>query len=312
MPEESRNMFGGNRFRLLSRRPRNLTIEFATQILGLAPVPGERPLRRAHVANLSRVMREGRFRPELTDIATCVDLQTGIKHRINSQHTCHGRLQAPDADLNGVTLLEYEADDLQAVRDLYATFDQGASRTKGHTLTTYLTDNGPFVDVASRTVKVIGAGYMFWLWDNKGTRGRQVMSDVAAGMLGEHVDLCRRVVNFFQGDVANSSHRIVFRAPVLGAWFATFGKVPTKAGEFWDPVRTGVGLTDRADPRLVLRNYLAERGLVGSNTPLTGGLKPTGEETMYRGCLHGWNAWREGRTLRGIQVRDTDDRPDVR
>lgn len=302
----------GEGVRLTSTDSVELTKEYATEILELADFPGERPLRQRHVDRMLDAMRRGTFRWEWVSLITCRckesvgDKPAGTLFRMNGQHTCWARIDLDSRARAPVKMLRYTAQTEQDVRQLYASIDRGAARTKAHVIGSYLIDTDEFTGIKKKTLSVVAAGMARWLWESKDQRMRYDGDDIAFLMLTEHLVVCQTVCKFMN-ILRENDHRHLFRAPVAAAMLAMFSKVPTKAAEFWQTVADGTGFERQDDARLRLRNYLMTTGVdVGRGSKMD---HTVDQETMYRACLTCWNAWRKDRTLRVI--RNANERPIV-
>jgi len=97
------------------------------------------------------------------------------------------------------------------------------------------------------------------------------------------------------------------RAGVVAALFATFDKLGGKAAEFWDPVANGLGISEKTDPRYMLREYLNTHGQSKGARAVASTTMFVGAEDTYRICISAWNKWRTGekqsRTYQTLEKR---------
>ncbi|MEK7567080.1 MAG: hypothetical protein AAB527_03035, partial [Patescibacteria group bacterium] len=84
---------------------------------------------------------------------------------------------------------------------------------------------------------------------------------------------------------------------------------------FWDVVREGVGIDNKNDPRLLLRNALmtCKIGEKGRNARKASGIasKQVTSEEVYRWAIRSWNAWRRDEPLAVLRAVLNADRPKV-
>jgi hypothetical protein len=303
----------GEGLRLRNRKTVELTEEFASRFLELPEFSNgdekiDRNLSEDWVVHLAREMEIGTFRWEQVCLAKCT--YEGRDYRMNGQHTAWGRLHVKlDKDVRTpVTLLHYEADSFQDMRQLYASFDRGKMRNRGNVVTSYLAGSEEFPGYNKRVLKMLASGLAMFKWGWDGHKRRLHTADeVAYLLLKDHhkVGLC---VGAFINSSPVKEFKHLNRSPVLAAMFATFTKAPQIAASFWEVVRDGVGIDSKDDPRMTLRNYLLTTGLSVRQLP---GESGTDQETMYRCCILAWNAHRAGRALKQFRVSGLEERPNA-
>ena len=134
-----------------------------------------------------------------------------------------------------------------------------------------------------------------------------------------HKEVVDRVAKYLMGSPRGRGYEMVIRrSPVVAAMYETFGKLPSKANEFWDVVRDGVGadVQGLTDPRIKLHNSLREsiigQGVSVGHSASRLGKKSVPGEAMYRWCITSWNAWRKGETLTLLRASTGDTRPKAR
>lgn len=294
---------------LASDRKVQFDHHLAEKIIGAKDMPGERPLRPRHVSYLMNAMMRGTFRQELVAFMTCK--QGKDEWRVNGQHTAMARLEMPakwkDQDL--VRVMVYEANSFDAVRELYASVDRGATRTRANVIQSYLQGTDQFDGVATRLVKLVSEGLAVWLWEGYHERSKHDADEVAWLMQHTHKTLVDVVTAFALEEPALQSCEWLRRAPVVAAMFETFSKVVQPSDEFWTSIKTGVGFNSAYDPRLRLRNSLQEFKMTAASTARSKG-KGVDGETLYRWCINCFNVWRKGENLK--QVRTTKERQRAR
>lgn len=104
-------------------------------------------------------------------------------------------------------------------------------------------------------------------------------------------------------DQVRSARGIRCAASTLGlAYFLFAQKSPAKAAEFFEGLRTGVGL-EEGSPILALRNRLS----VDGSTRLA-----TESAEVLAWFIKAWNAWRAGKSMRILRHKSNDKWPEVR
>lgn len=299
----------GGGLRLISDRRVYFTEALAHSILSMNEFCADRPLRDEHVTYLINAMKRGTFRPEWVKFITCTGAD-GKDYRMNGQHCAWARLEMPEkwgADCK-VGVLHYEADTDQDMRLLYASIDRNAPRTRNNVVASHLIGTVQFAEVPARVVRLLTEGLAFWIWDTATERQRHDGDDVAYLVQTEHANMVNRLVGFLHTDedsVLANAQKHVRRAAVIAAMYETFSKAAAKSEEFWLAVRLGVGMLERNDPRLKLRNALMSCVLASSAARARAGKRVTNEE-MYRWCVHAWNAWRRDEMLTYLRAGDLD------
>lgn len=273
----------------------------------------DRPLRENHVTYLVKSMIRQQFVSHWVHLMVCVCREpynnepAGTVWRMNGQHTAWARLEMPDGYRCPVTLDRWTAKTVDDMRQLYATIDRSAPRTKANVIQAWIGGTDEFSGASKSRIKQISAALQYFLWDTPQERTGHDGDEVAYLMRTEHFDICTKLSRFLADYPNNRDHRHIWRAPVAGAMLATMVKAPCIAAErFWSSVATGTAIDSKNDPRLKLRNALITASIQSSGGTRTGKSMVTGEQ-MYRWCLSCWNAFREGRELHTI--RNPNERP---
>lgn len=281
----------------------------AEHVLELVEFVGDRPTNEPHVIFLARQMEGGTFRWEQVNIISC--FFQGREYRMNGRHTAWARLHAtlPKGTRTPVMWLKYEAKTEQDMRQLYATIDRGKARSMGNVVISYLVDRPELPGCSKSTLRILAQGLALWLWDERDRRTLHTGDDRAYLLLTDHNKTAQLVSGFIKhGDACDKRH--LLRAATVAAMFATFGKAPNIAKEFWPCVRDGLSVGDKADARYTLRNWLLTSSVAKSS--LQHEVRSVTAEEMYRGCIYAWNAYRSNKPLKSIRVNVNDDRPEAK
>jgi hypothetical protein len=269
-------------------------------------VPWERGLSQAHCDYLAREMMNGNFISEDVRLVLCECREDGSTYRINGQHTCYARVEYMPTDWQPwVRLLTFRVDSLEHLRELYARYDRGRTRTSGNVIVARTFRTSEFPDIGSRSLKQMATGLRLFLWPESEHKLHPI-DEVADLMLTTHKDLVIKVDSII--GIRNKASAHISRAPVIAAMFATCEKSFKGSQEFWTAVRDGEGLTKRS-PQLTLRDFLQSSALGygrGAGRRIT-----LSRESMFRGCIFAWNKWRTNREMQIIKTLESGSRPRV-
>lgn len=285
---------------IVTDRKINLTIEKAYQFLELDTFQGERQVNERHVQALYNAFSSGRFMWEHVNIAICNC--EGKTYRLNGQHTCWMRVNAPkdiDAMVREIT---YSVKDEAALRALYSTFDQNKQRTPGHIMKALLVGTPVAADVWPSIIGILSAGLKFWLYEKakSGTALTVTVPDIAQIITFKYPDLFKQVGLFMQSQY--DTYIPSRRKSVIAAMFATFSASPPKAVEFWRPVCEALGFAGKDDARWQLRRFLDTHRVSSKGTASSGNI--CNEEDLYRICINAWNKWRKGEAVQSLRPTD--------
>ena len=302
-----------NELSLVSDRKIKFDDHLCKRLLACAELPFkgmERPLRPNWVNYLISAMHEGTFHPEWVHFVTC---QVGnVTYRCNGQHTILARLEMPNnwVAKNGIDVVQvqaYESRGMDGLRELYASIDRGAPRTKSNQLSALLIGTKEYEDVSPTLLKLACEGLSLWLWELKTQQKLHGGNEIAHIMRHTHAALVTSVLSWAASEPKLLSLDFLRRAPVMGAMYETFGKVYSASVTFWDSVRSGVGFDSPDDPRLRLRNALQNTVLM-SDATISKKKNSVNRETMYRWCVAAFNAWRAGEVVKVLRTPKTRQR----
>lgn len=273
----------------------------ASRYIDLPIFPGERNVTDGQVQLLFDEMRKGTFNELLVILSTAV--LDGVEYKINGQHTCWAVQFMPAAFQLRVREIKYRVHNQQQLKLLYSTYDRLKARTDGHLNKVQLVGTSVMEGINVSLIEKLTGGLKFWYFDDQRDRGRITPEQLSAIVQNQLFDLWRHVGLCVQAHA--SEHKHIARSPVIGAMFATFEKVPTKAHEFWGPVANGLGLDHKTDPRLKLRDMLMK-----STTHVSLGAKDyLPPEAVYRMCILAWNHWRKHTPVQVLRTSKERPRP---
>jgi hypothetical protein len=286
-------------------------VKLGTWLVNLNPIPGERPLRDAHVADLLTKMQRGcpPYLPETVNLAACEVLELKRVVRINGQHSGWARtMLEEDKDAVRqfgdplVALHLYRAKNLKAAHALYAQYDRGAPRTRGNLVESYLSTVPPFDKYGSRVRKILAGGLSYYLWPKGHERSRHDVDSVVSLMQsGDHKPALVHTGDLIDA-VAFREARHLCRTTVVAALIATFHVDPVASTAFWTVVRDGTGVDATTDARLKLRNDLLAYGVgTSSGTSKSSSVALSGEY-VYALCAQAWKYWRLGRPVSRLSI----------
>ncbi len=306
----------GKGLKMEDERKVNFTRKLATELLEMKEFPGERKLRNQQVILLHKEMVRGTFRPEMVRLVTCTCDEDDVKRRMNGQHCSWALFEMPeDFELQGkVNLAHYRAKTLEDMRQLYASIDRNAPRTRANVINSHLAGTEQFKGLVDTDIRRLSEGYSLYKWAEKHERKKHDGSDVAALIQGTKeqggdAELVNHVIAYLS-TFSISSLTWFQRASVIAAMFYTFGKAVKVSVEFWEGVREGTNLT-KGDPRLRLRDGLrtCRVGIVGGAARLDRGNKSVNAEEVLHWCIHAWNAHRDGKPLTNLRAFLKSGRP---
>lgn len=311
----------GSGLELMYDRKVELTHERAQEHLELAEfiVDGarvDRDLDNKHVETLIALAKSGQFHPEWVQLVTCELMQPNppmkahTKYRMNGQHTAWMRLYMPVDWRCSVRILDYRAKTLPDMRLLYASIDRGKARTRGNVTNSLLGGTSLFGSMAPRIVAIVASGLSLWLFPRgKGTSTGDVPAEKIAYLLQrDYRSEAQRVITYIASCPATRAVRKnLIRTSVVAAMFETIPRLPSRAHEFWDVVRDGVGVSSVTDPRHLLRDLLLDAAISGSahgRAQVPGAKRCVTREELYRICVKCWNAWRDGKEMKVLRADD--------
>lgn len=305
---------------LSNRRTIELTVDFAATFLEdnaefwVNDEKVDRKLGEPHVIHLAREMLAGNFRWEQVNLV--VANLDGRAFRMNGQHTCWARIYADEQGLDKKTrcpvqLMRYNTATVQDARRLYASLDRGKSRTHGTVVNSHLLGSEEFDGYKGHHLTLLAQGLGQWLWPTSRQRSLHGADDRAYLMLKDHHRVALQVGEFIKESRA-ADFRHLKRAPTVAAMFETFHKAPQIASDFWSVIRDGIGLSDKQDPRWVLREYLKAAVMTGATHKASAEQNAVSQEEIYRACIHAWNAFRSQRRLKHLRISLSEDRPTAR
>jgi hypothetical protein len=313
----------GESLSLVSNRTVELSTDFATRILQLNEFvvndsAVDRNLRDNHVEYLVSCMQRGLFRPEWVSVITC-ECEEAIdpnppfsEYRMNGQHCAWARIEYARLTGNSeyrcaVRHMKYKAKTIADMRVLYTSIDRGAPRTAGNVINAHLAGTPGFVGVPKRMITLLASGLAHWLE----VPGSGILLDPdtkAVYMQQKYRDLTLAVKEWMMDKVRTDKTvlPIFQRAPVAGALFDTFNKLPSRAHEFWDVVATGIGVAQVSDPRYRLRERLRTSSLRAKGFNRR---EKSDAEDMYSWCINAWNNWRAGKEVTALKGAHAGVRP---
>jgi hypothetical protein len=281
----------------------DFTHKKATELLEMETFKGEREALDSWVQTLYNAYCAGRFMWEQVTLGICRVKSLGNRvFRVNGQHTCWMRLNIEEEIPEKVRLITYQVDDEEQLRALYATFDQGRARSQGH-LSKVLLVGRVSDEIWPSLLPKLSNSMKFWLYGDTHRSARSISSeDIASVISGKYADLIRRVALVIQK--YHDNEKMVRRIALQSAMLATYHLRPDNADAFWDPVLSGLGLTEKTDPRYKLRQFLLTHGHGegANNVP---------KEDSYRICLVCWNKWRTEEKM-ASSPRTSDTRPKIK
>lgn len=260
-----------------------LVSEFAT----MKPAKADRNILPSRMALLRKEMLTGRFRTAVWASVTCRD--TKETYRVNGKHTSTLLSQMNGEAPKNIKLYveRYEADTLEDVASLYATFDaKWSARSSGDINRAFAASVPELDDVPSRIINNCVTGMSMATW---GMGYGKNPADQRAQFAISEAGFITFANDLVEGCESTPKHLI--RGPVLAAMYLTWKKSKASAGEFWKLVATGEGKVGSPDRKL--EKFLLTTKVNFGCGARSDGAVASSREILVR-CLHAWNAWRRG------------------
>lgn len=252
----------------------------------MEPCPNDRPLRESRAAGLREAIKAGQFRT--AEWASVYCKETKKEYRVNGKHTSNVL-----HDMNGdfqsihIVLSKFEADTLEDVSRLYATFDtRESARTAGDISRSVAAANPDLANLPLRAIKLSVIALSSEKWGL--TMHKESPLQRALLML-DSPEFVLFVDEMLVGDCQHIS-----RGPVVAAMIKTFRKNQEKSREFWQAVRDETGNVGSPDRTLAKFLNRAAVNLGAGSIPK--GKKIVSHKECLVKCIHAWNAWRKETT----------------
>lgn len=234
-----------------------------------------------HVGRLSRDMADGNFLMNGDAVRFAADGTL-----LDGQHRLHACVQSGSAFRTVVVW--------NLPSESQATMDDGAKRTMQNVLQL---DGKP--THAKTVASILRRVIMFERGSLTNSSHSPTKSEMQA-YLDKHPEVTEAAM---VADQVRSARGIRCAASTLGIAYYLFAqKSPARADEFFEGLRTGIGL-EEGSPILALRNRLSVEG----STRLT-----TESAEVLAWFIKAWNAWRSGKSMRILRHKSNDKWPEVR
>lgn len=253
----------------------------------MEPCPNDRPLNRGRMVAIGKVVSSGEFR--VCEWASVFCKETARTYRVNGKHTSSA-LAGMNGEFRPVTVVieDYEADTLEDVAKLYATFDTRRSvRSAPDIYLAFAAADEGLRDLPKRIISLAASSMAYEKWE---VASGNVAAEGRAALLLEHRDFVIWLHGILSGGETDASH--LRRAPAAAAMFKTFQRAPEKATDFWMLVRLESG-PDRDSPDRVLARWLRSTAVSMGMGARSKKKHASCHEVMVK-CVHAWNAWRRG------------------
>lgn len=291
------------------------TLELAKDIYSLPRVEKDRKLEPRRVDKLIKDVKKGPLRP--FNWATAVDLSTGVKYRVNGQHSSY-LILAKKIPVEGVcTLEEYECDDYKGVAALWSTFDSEVSVRKRKEVHLASCGASKKLDKALNPTflhTVNSAIYYFITSYN----------DQIELSTSDRAELTDKYAHFVNWSSEVFNKRAFARAPILtcavytwvledlnaGGNGFTFSSPQPTVEDFWGKLISGDNL-DNHKPIRLLREFILSHKITGNGARIAwmrdGKNKIATPWVFTNFCVSAWNAYRTGTTFSELHKPKTRD-----
>ena len=282
------------RFEVVSDQIITIDYDKALEYVALPQLDEERNATNTGVQNLYDAMVSDGFLFYNVNLATAEVVSEGGKVlKLNCHHTCwsvlHAATQQPGFKGVGVREIRFRVPDMPALRALYNTFDRNRARTPGHCTAVAIADRDFVQDIPKRLRQKLMTGFKFWRYPNVNDRQRITPAQAVNIVEKYFEDLFVQVGKMMLPHAHDADFT---RTPVLGAMLATFHAAPDIAKSFWEPVVTGLRLSDVEDPRFDLHQQVPN--LIMCMAAKSSNKKVITAEDMYNLCVADWNKWCRG------------------
>lgn len=303
-------LFESKQYRIVKDVQEPLSMELLRKVLGLwtsfemGGVIIDRNPMPHWIYHLIKEMLSGRF--EMADLmfafGTC-DEYPNIKFRLNGQNTSWGLaavfenyplVWARLLKQQQPTVRHYHAKLGTGLRAAYCSMDNGKYRTKDQRIAAILVGYQEFAAFRPKVVTLLGSGLSHMKWFSDGQRTLQSANDVTDAMMGPNKDAVLLIGSFLNDQPKSVDTRHVYKAPVVAGMLTTADISPRHVATFWEPVRDGINLTDRKDPRGKLRTALMQMGR-SESTRASG--HRVHEDLLFYWTYQAWNAWCRGNSV---------------
>lgn len=262
----------------------------AKQFHEMPGAPGDRGFRESRRDKIASAITERTFR--VGNFASVHCKQNGITYRANGKHTSRviTELNGKTPDDLEILVERYEADTLQDVAQLYATFDQPWSVR--NTCDINRAFAGAIEDLHGVPSRIINLAVTGIAIVESNCNAYSTPVEVRAAALNENAEFVLWLNDMIGKSTKESSY--LRRSAVVAAMYATWRKAKKAATQFWTLVLNATG-PEKTSPDRVLNFYLVTHVLRNSKDS-----KPVGNaetpRSMFCRCIHAWNAWRKGKT----------------
>jgi hypothetical protein len=264
--------------------------QIAEQFSKMDP-PHDRPLNERRMMVYERFMKDGSFRP--VTWATCFCIETGQEYRVNGHHTSTLLARLDPIPEFYAVIESYEADTLDDVAKLWATFDSRICvRTNSDINGSFAATVDELKEFPTRFINLIVTALSFHKW---GDQYGATPAPERAELILDSVEFALWVSSVL-GHRDGKSVRFLYRGPVVAAMYATWLKSHKAATDFWCAVRDETGDNpNRPDRRLA--KWLGQMNVdSGQGAASARRARRAKQREFYVKCLHAWNAWRRGET----------------
>lgn len=280
-----------------------VTAALLKEFSGMARVPGERPFAEWRIAAYQRLLDSGMFRNVTWASAYCE--ADGLTYRVNGQHTCVLMERQPKLPPFLVVVERYKVSDLEALVQLYNTFDSSlgtrTNKDANHAVASVIPE---LADVSSKVVNLAVAALSAARW---GIHAHRIPVAERAQLLIGEVPFAvwlsgilpgtgtSGAANGGVGGSANARSGPLRRVPVVCAMLATYRLDPVAATKFWTLVRDE-SHADAKNASRQLGYFLRTVVLAGAHASSTGSHKAISNNDMQDKAVLAWNAWRNNKS----------------
>ena len=274
-------------FRLREATPSFVSPEAADRLLQFNTYEAQRKPKERHLNELVKEMEAGLWRAAEVSVAVLPD---GHEVLVNGQHTLVACMRSGREIF--CFFVKYDVSGPEGLAALYMTFDLGrGARSIGDAVKAELHSLkldwplGMAAMISSAAASIESNSF-------RPDFGKAAQARFISMYRGEG----QFIIDMFRGKAATYKH--LKRSPVVRAMMATWRKYEKPATKFWRLVRDGEP-GNKKTPANMLRSYLLKLP------------SPWDRKTLYGKCIVAFNAFEDGRPLRGLEYDPEDPLPEV-
>lgn len=256
----------------------------------------QRPIRSWHVAALSRMMEDGRFRQK-TQINFC--RFKGQFYLTNGQHTLRAIVRSGLAQV--LSVIVTDVDSMDAIADDFSRHDTHLTRRHSDSLVAHEVHDR--LGITRTELHWVSGACIYYAWGVGETGSKSSTSithDEKMDIVLRHGELAVAALNMIPSSRAKGQSWATRKTTLAGIMF-TLHRRPDIAEQFWPLAVTDDGLS-LGDPRKTLNRYLESVVVTGGSHAVASQKKRAGDIDVMKHIAVFWNAYLKRRDLKVLRV----------